>query len=124
MILWSALDVLCCPGSVLEGGIMGIFRRQQQADEAQSYYAASMKRVASTPCPEGQKYPPGTRVYIAKDLGPGMWHFSKGQWATVHHTYAHAFGGDNIESYCLTLDRGGRTSWYMEWQLTTEEPKP
>ncbi len=86
--------------------------------EAQSYHAACMKRMESRPEPEGQKFPRGTRVRIADDLGKSMDHFLSGRNATVKYTYAHAFGGDHVKTYCLDIDDYGEVSWYNEDQLT------
>ncbi len=47
-----------------------------------------------------------------------MSHFTSDCDATVVHTYAHAYGGDDVKSYCLDVDGHGETSWYDEWQLT------
>lgn len=93
----------------------------QRHSQAVAYSAAGDRRVANDPPPAGQKFLPGTRVRIADDLGPTMRHFPSGRMATVHHTYAHAFGGDDIKSYCLDVDGFGRTSWYDEDQLTAIE---
>lgn len=86
--------------------------------EACSYYAASMRRVKSSRPPNGQKYAPGTRVYIAADLGPQMSHFHRGKNATVRYTYAHAYGGSAVDRYCLDVDGEGEHSWYDESQLS------
>jgi hypothetical protein len=86
--------------------------------EATAHYLQSLERVANTPVPEGQKFPIGTRVHIAKDLGKSMEHFERGVDATVCYTYAHAYGGDNVTSYCLDVDGCGEISWYKEHQLT------
>lgn len=47
-----------------------------------------------------------------------MSHFTSGVNATVVHTYAHAYGGRDVKSYCLNVDGEGRVSWYYEHQLT------
>jgi len=73
------------------------------------------------PEPAGQKFPCGSRVRIADDLGRGMSHFESGLDATVAHTYAHAFGGDNVTSYCLDLDGHGTCSWYYEHEVIDDE---
>jgi hypothetical protein len=90
-------------------------------DEAKSYVAGCLERMKTKPEPEGQKFPIGTRVRIADDLGKSMDHFpGKGCLATVKHTYAHAFGGgdDDAKEYCLDIDDHGEVSWYEEHQLT------
>lgn len=86
--------------------------------EAMNYYRESMRRVASTPAPKNQKFPNGSRVRIADNLGPYMSHFKSGVNATVVHTYAHAYGGSDVKSYCLDVDGYGEVSWYEEHQLT------
>ena len=91
--------------------------------EAQAYHAACMKRMESLPEPEGQKFPRGTRVRIANDLGSMMDHFpGKGCNATVMYTHTHAFNARNypagVKSYCLDIDDYGEVSWYEEHQLT------
>lgn len=79
-------------------------------------------RLATLPPPPGQKFLPGTFVWIAKDLGPMMRHFYADRPARVEYTYAHAFWGDNIDSYSLLVryDDGHWSSvaWYQENQLT------
>lgn len=94
----------------------------QRYSQASAYCAAGMQRVANDPPPAGQKYAPGARVRIADDLGLAMRHFPKGRMATVLYTYAHAFGGDDVTSYCLDVDGVGKTSWYKEDQLTLVDP--
>lgn len=87
--------------------------------EAQAYYKQSLERVKNTPEPQGQKFPNGSRVLIANDFGESMSHFSgKGKKATVEYVYSHAYGGDDVKSYCLNVDGEGRSSWYYEHQLT------
>lgn len=95
--------------------------RQEYESQARAIHDASMERVRSKPYPPNQKFPPGTRVKIADDLGSHMRHFPKGRLATVICTYAHAFGGDNVQDYCLDVDGYGRSSWYYEHQLTLVE---
>lgn len=89
--------------------------------DAQSIHGLGMERVRTTPPPPGQKYPPGTRVRIADDLGRAMSHFPSGKNATVHHTHAHAYGGSSVKSYCLDIDGLGQVAWYYEEQLTPIE---
>lgn len=86
--------------------------------DATAYYNRGLERVATTPYPEGQKFAPGTRVRIADDLGMFMSRFPAGVMATVCHTYAHAYGGNDIESYSLDVDGHGNISWYNVNQLT------
>lgn len=91
---------------------------EERHAQAQGIYQAGLEKVANTPPPEGQKYDPGTRVRIADDLGPSMSHFTNGANATVKYTYAHAYGGSDVKSYCLDIDGLGQVSWYYEHQLT------
>lgn len=85
----------------------------------QERYDESMQRVATKPAPDGQKFPVGSRVKVADDLGPHMSHFpGAGKFATVHHTYAHAYGGSDVKSYSLHIDDYGTVAWYDEHQLT------
>jgi hypothetical protein len=77
-----------------------------------------MEQMKSRPVPNKQKFQPGARVRIADDLGPAMSHFPAGRTAVVRYTYAHAFGGANVKSYCLDVDGIGEVSWYEEHQLT------
>lgn len=86
--------------------------------QARAISAAADIRIKTTPPPVAQKYPPGSRVRIADDLGPTMRHFPHGREATVLHTYAHAFGGDDVQSYALDVDGRGFVAWYYERQLT------
>lgn len=85
---------------------------------ADARFRAAMFRVSTTSPPVGQKFAPGVRVRIADDLGPCMAHFPRGVMATVRYTYAHAYGGKDVDSYCLDVDGEGETSWYEEGQLT------
>ena len=91
---------------------------EQRFAEASAYYAAGLRRVATDPTPHGQKYAPGTRVRIADDLGPCMSHFPSGMMATVRYVYAHAYGGNDVTSYCLDVDGHDEISWYEEHQLS------
>lgn len=86
--------------------------------QAQNRYQAGLQQVRSEPEPEGQKFPCRSRVRIADDLGSGMSHFIAGCNATVEYTYAHAYSGNDVKSYCLNIDGIGEVSWYEERQLT------
>jgi len=92
-------------------------------EAAQQVYNAGLAKVASVPEPKGQKFPNGSRVRIADDLGSAMSHFQGGVNATVKYTYAHAYGGDDVKSYCLDIDGYGEVSWYYEHQLTAIIPE-
>lgn len=95
--------------------------------EAAEHHAQAMERVRSAPVPDNQKFAPGDRVRIVDDLGPAMTHFKSGVNATVEYTYAHAYGGDNVDSYSLIIDDYGSVAWYHECQLsliTGEEQPP
>ena len=85
--------------------------------QARVVHARGLEDVANTPTPKGQKFPPGTRVRIAKDLGSGMSHFPSDRPATVEYTYAHAYGGDDVTSYSLDVDGLGSVAWYEQHQL-------
>jgi hypothetical protein len=85
--------------------------------QAQKFFEAGQQRIKTSPVPKGQKYAPGTRVRIVDDLGPGMSHFPSAKDATVKYTYAHAYGGDDVKSYCIDIDGMGEVSWYYEHQL-------
>lgn len=91
---------------------------EERAAEAKSYYEEGLERVRTTPEPVGQKYHRGARVRIADDLGQCMRFFPSGCLATVEHTYAHAFGGDDVKSYSLIVDGHGSTAWYNEDQIS------
>ena len=91
---------------------------KERESQAKSYYEQGMKKVASFPEPEGQKFPNGSRVRISDDLGPSMSHFKSGANATVCYTYAHAYGGADVKSYTLDIDDYGSSAWYHEHQLT------
>lgn len=107
------------PGEVCRGcGRMNPWDYETRAAQAQGVYQAGMKKVAETPEPEGQKFPCGSRVRIADDLGPSMRHFESGVDATVEYVYAHAYGGSDVKSYCLNIDGCGSVAWYYEHQLT------
>lgn len=92
-----------------------------KAEHPSTFYQKSMDRVKNTPEPKKQKFPRGSRVMIAKNLGPSMSHFPSGIEATVNHTYAHAYGGEDVKSYCLNVDGVGSVSWYDEDQLAAIE---
>jgi len=85
--------------------------------------AQAMSDIATKPEPKGQKFPIGTRIRIADDLGTPMSHFPKELDATVKYTYAHAFGGKDVKSYCLDIDGYGQVAWYFEHQLTEITPE-
>lgn len=97
----------------------------ERLNVATGIYKQGLSNVKNDPEPEGQKFPNGSRVHICKDLGGCMSHFTSDCNATVKYTYAHAYGGNDIKSYCLDIDGVGEVSWYEEWQLTaTNEPRP
>jgi hypothetical protein len=72
-----------------------------------------------------QKFPIGTFVKIADDLGPYMTHFEKGFYACIDYTYAQKYGGGDTISYCLNVrvadGKWRRIAWYYEYQLTLVE---
>ena len=93
--------------------------------EARRMFEMGIARVKTTKYPKEQKFPPGTRVVIAKDLGLGMRHFPSGLPATVEYTYKHAYGGgkDEAKSYSLNVDGHGSIAWYYEHQLSMLKEK-
>ncbi len=94
---------------------------EQRHKQAKSIYNKGMERVKNEPEPKGQKFPVGSFVRIAKDLGFSMSHFTSDTVAKVEYTYAHAFGGNSIESYSLIVRENGHwfsCAWYEEHQLS------
>lgn len=85
---------------------------------AEETHRQGLEKVRTTPEPEGQKFHIGERVKIDDVLCSSMSHFPAGKTATVVHTYAHAYWGDDVKSYCLDVDGYGQVSWYHESQLT------
>lgn len=87
-------------------------RKEDRAEYygADAIYNLGMLRVKNTLPPERQKFPIGSFVYT-KEKSP----------AKVEYTYSHAFGGDNIASYCLKIKfRDGlwaSVSWFQEKDL-------
>lgn len=92
----------------------------QRSVDANLCHQQGLRRTRETPPPADQKFPPGTRVRIADNLGPSMSHFPSGKNATVEYTYAHAYGagGNHARRYSLNIDGVGSVSWYSEHQLT------
>lgn len=97
--------------------------RLQQAKECN---AQAMERVKTTDAPNMQKFKPNTFVRIKADLGPSMQHFKSDAFAKVLYTFAHAFGGANVESYFLLVKNYESNwedytwiecGWYYEHQL-------
>lgn len=90
--------------------------------QARSTYQQGLRRVETEPVPEGQKYPPGTRVYVdVKDRS--MSHFRTKCYATVEYTYAHAYywSPNDVNSYRILFDDGSSSAWYNEYDLTLAE---
>ena len=85
--------------------------------QAQGIYQAGLEKVKNTPEPDGQKIACGSRVKIADVLDDCMSHFPAGKLATVLYTYAHAYWGNDVESYALDIDNMGYSAWYYEHQL-------
>jgi hypothetical protein len=85
---------------------------------AKASYNAGLYRVKNSPPPAAQKFPIGARVKIDDVLCSWMSHFKSGANATVMYTYAHAYGGTDVESYRLDIDDYGSSAWYYEDQLT------
>lgn len=96
---------------------------EERLKDATSIYEQGIWNVKNTPEPKGQKFPVGSRVYIQKDLGPSMSHFTSDCYATVEYVYCHAFphNGMDVESYSLDIDGHGSSAWYEENQLTAVE---
>ena len=94
---------------------------KERLAEAHGMHKLGLRKVQHNQEPEGQKFPVGSRVHIAKDLGGSMSHFKSDCDATVEYVYAHAYGGDDIKSYSLNIDNHGSSAWYEEWQLTLIE---
>lgn len=71
--------------------------------------------------PKAQKYPKGSIVRIACDLGSHMSHFIKDTFAIVEGTYASMYGGNNVNSYSLIIKypdgKWSECSWYLEKQI-------
>ncbi len=70
-----------------------------------------------------QKFLKGYEVKVDSEMPPMMAHFESGFNGIVDHTYSEAYGGDNINQYCLVvLDENrkpiNKISWYYENQLT------
>jgi len=84
---------------------------------AEGLFRQGLENVEKNPAPSGQKFPVGSRVKIADDLGDSMSHFPSGRMANVEYTYAHAYGGNDNKSYSLIVDGYGSVAWYNEWQL-------
>lgn len=95
-------------------------RYEERLAEATAYHAKSLLNVNNNPEPVNQKYHVGERVWISRELPKWMCHFTKGKWATVVYTYAHAYGGDDVENYCLDIDGEGESSWYDEYLLSRD----
>jgi hypothetical protein len=91
---------------------------EERLSDAKRIYAAALKRVKTTPEPEGQKFHVGQRVRINDNLGLCMRHFPCGCLATVEHTHAHAFRGGDVKAYSLNVDGHGSIAWYWEHQLS------
>ena len=94
------------------------FSYAEREKQAKEIYNLGMEMVKTTPEPEGQKYPKGTRVKISDTLPPYMQFFERGKNATVLYTHAHAYGGNDVKDYCIDIDGSGPVSWYNEDQLT------
>lgn len=98
---------------------------EQRAADARSIYQQGLVNVATKPMPKNQKFSPNSFVKIADDLGSSMSHFTKGVYAQIICTYAHAFSDfdeNDIYSYSLLVrhDKNNwlSSSWYLEHQLT------
>ena len=90
---------------------------KERLREAKSIYKQGLKNVKNNPVPKEQKYLPGERVRIKYNLDGAMSHFPGGRLATVKYTYAQAYWGNDVKSYCLDVDDIGEVSWYLENQI-------
>lgn len=102
--------------------------REQYAAQAKGIYQQGLENVKKNPEPTEQKFPVGSFVWIAKELGSSMSHFRGGCVARVQYTYAHAYGHltsspDKYKSYSLLVSQEdgdwSSSAWYEEWQLST-----
>ena len=83
--------------------------------KARETFLKGLERVKNTPTPEGQKYAIGTRVQISEN-SPTWLQFPDGRIATVEYTYAHAFGGNDVNLYSLDLN-GRSVAWFHDYEL-------
>ncbi len=90
---------------------------EERLSQAKGIHAQGLENVKENPEPKVQKFHVGERVFIGKMPGY-MEHFPSMKWATVKYTYAHAYGGSDINDYCLDVDGLGEISWYEENQLS------
>ena len=94
---------------------------EQRLQHAKRIHADGLRRVENTGEPSGQKFPVGSFVKIADDLGSYMSHFPAGLYAQIGYTHAHAYGGD-ADSYSLFVrfegSRWSSVAWSEEHQLT------
>jgi hypothetical protein len=96
---------------------------KDRLDRAQRIHAEGMRRVNSTPEPEGQKYPIGTRVTVRGKPNIAR----NGTKGTVLFTYAHAFpqvNATNVVDYAVDVDEHGYVAWWHESQLTLANEIP
>lgn len=88
-------------------------------------FNAGTERVKNNPAPELQKYKPGTFVWIDKPPDSFFSHFLEDRPAYVEYTYAHAYGGSDVDSYSLIVrynqNLWSSVSWFYESQLTLIE---
>lgn len=84
---------------------------------AKGIYAAGLHKVTTTPEPQGQKFPVGSRVIISEHC-VAAFDLPDGTEATVNYTYAHAYGGSDVKSYSLNIDGFGDILWFDERHLT------
>lgn len=96
---------------------------QTREAQAMAMYKQGIFNVKNNKEPKGQKFPVGSRVHIAPNLGRVMSQFESDCDATVMHTHTHAYGGSNVKSYCLDVDGCGQIAWYTEDQLTLLDNK-
>ena len=106
-------------------------RREEYASDeltaeqyADKMYREGQRRIKNSPIPYGQKFLPGSLVWIKKNLGESMSHFKNDCPAMVQHTYAHAYGScdnDHKNQYSLLVryhhQKWSSVSWYYGHQL-------
>lgn len=66
----------------------------------------------------------GDHVMIAKDLGPGMSHFTNDAEAIIQYSFRDKYDhGSGDHKYCIYIKGKGNTSWYEECYLTLIEKR-
>lgn len=84
---------------------------EERYRKATEIFEQGLKNVRTRPIPLNQKFNPGTFVYHKRHKLP----------ARIECTYAHAYWGDNIKSYSLTIrypSGWSSSAWHDESLLT------